>query len=82
MSSSTVVADVVILVPREGTWPQSGTITRNVTVEVVSGLGDTRTRERTVVITFNGTQFVSVTINGERTCELDLATRQVSCPEV
>jgi hypothetical protein len=81
MSSRTVVEDVVVLVPREGTWPQSGTITRNVTAEIVNGLGDTRTRERTVVITFNGTQFVTMTMNGDRICELDLATRDVSCSE-
>lgn len=85
MSSSTTVEDVVILVPREGTWPQSGTITRDVTAEVVNGLGDARTRERTVIITFNGTALVTITIvtpAGERTCELDLATRNVTCPEV
>lgn len=82
MSSTTTVEDVVILVPRDGTWPQSGTITREVTAEVVNGLGDTHTRERTVTITFNGTALVSITIvtpTGERTCELDLATRSVTC---
>lgn len=78
-SSSTVFADVVVPVPRSGGWPLSGTITHTVTVEVVAGLEDPRTRERTVVIEFNGTQFVPITVNGERTCTLDLGTRTVSC---
>lgn len=79
MSSTTTVDSVVISVPRDDTWPLSGTITREVHVEVVNGLGDTRTRDRTVVITFDGTQFATLTINGETTCQLDLATREVSC---
>ena len=76
MSSTSTLEDVTIAVPRVGTWPLSGTITREVTVEVVMGLEDTRTRTRTVVIEFNGTQFASIKINGE-TFELDLATRKV-----
>jgi len=79
MSSSTTVDSVVIAVPRGDSWPLAGTITREVHVEVVNGVGDTNTRDRTVVITFNGTQFVSITINGETTCELDLETREVTC---
>lgn len=76
MSSTTTVEDVVIAVPRDGTWPLSGTITRDVTVQVVNGLGDTRTRDRKVVITFNGTQFATIDINGD-VFTLDLATREV-----
>jgi hypothetical protein len=79
MSSSMTADSVVIAVPRDDSWPLAGTITRNVHVEVVDGLGDTRTRERTVVITFNGTHLVSITINGETTCELDLETHDVTC---
>jgi len=79
MSSSTTVDSVVIAVPRGDSWPLVGTITRDVHVEVVNGVGDTKTRDRTVVITFNGTQFVSITINGDTTCELDLETREVTC---
>ncbi len=76
MSSTSTVENVVIAVPRAGTWPLSGTITRHVTVEVVNGLGDTRKRERTVVVTFDGSQFASIDINGEIFI-LDLETRTV-----
>jgi hypothetical protein len=75
MSSSSTIDDVVVLVPREGTWPQSGTITREITVVVKNGFGDTFTRERTVVVTFNGTQFVPMVVNGVE-FTLDLETRQ------
>jgi hypothetical protein len=76
MSSTTEVTDVIIPVPRDGQWPTSGTITRDVTVEVVVGLDDPQTRSRTVTITFNGTQFVPITVNGEE-FTLDLATRTI-----
>ena len=76
MSSTTVVEDVVILVPRAGTYPQSGTIRRHVTVEVVDGLEDPATRERDVVIEFDGTRFATITINGE-VFKLDLETWEV-----
>ena len=79
MSSSTTVDGVVIAVPRGDSWPLEGTITREVHVEVVNGVGDTNTRDRTVVIMFNGTQFVSITINGGTACQLDLETREVTC---
>jgi hypothetical protein len=76
MTDTTTVENVVIRVPREGTWPLSGTITRHVIVEVVEGLEDPRRRERTVVITFNGTQFATIDINGD-IFTLDLETREV-----
>jgi len=76
MSSSSITENVVITVLRQGTWPVSGTITREVTVEIVMGLEDTRTRRRTVVIEFNGTQFATITINGEK-FTFDLETRTV-----
>ncbi len=76
MSASTTITNVVIAVPRQGTWPLSGTIAREITVEVVRGLEDTRTRTRSVTVEFNGTQFVSITIDGE-TFTLDLATREI-----
>lgn len=76
MSSTTEVEDVVIAVPRAGTWPKSGTITRHVTVEIISGLEDPTTRERTVIVTFDGTQFATIEINGE-TFTLDLETREL-----
>ncbi len=76
MSSSSTIDSVIIAVPRQSNWPLSGTITRDVTVEVVGGLEDDRTRSRTVVITFNGTQFAEITINGEMFF-FDLETRTV-----
>lgn len=73
MSSSTVVTDVVIPVPRTwDSWPLSGTITRTVHVEIVDELGETTVKDRVVVITFDGTQYVTMTVNGEE-FELDLA---------
>ncbi|MDH3290963.1 MAG: hypothetical protein OEO20_07675 [Gemmatimonadota bacterium] len=77
-TATTAVAAVVIPVPRGSGWPVSGTITRQVTVEVVSGLGDTVTRMRTVMVEFNGTHLVPITIN-DLSCTLDLALRSVSC---
>ena len=75
MSDTATVKNVVIPVPRS--WPEDGgTIERMVTVELVNGIGDTRTKTRDVLIAFNGTQYVPITINGE-TYILDLATRKL-----
>jgi hypothetical protein len=73
MSSSTVVDEVVLPVPRtfDG-WPLSGTITRDVHVTIIDESGETTTKDRLVVITFNGTQYVTMTVNGEE-FEIDLA---------
>lgn len=76
MSSSSITKDMVIAVPRQGTWPLSGTITHEVTVQVVMGLEDTRTRTKTVVVEFNGTRFATITINSE-TFTFDLETKTV-----
>ena len=75
-SSSTQIDDVIMPVPRGSGWPLSGTITREVTVQVVSGLEDTRARTRTVVVTFNGTNLVPITINGEA-YTLNLETHEI-----
>lgn len=81
VSSNVTVTDVVI--PHfnndaKDPWPLSGTITKVITGSVtVTRDGETQTREisRTVVITFDGTQFASMTVNGE-TFEVDLAARR------
>lgn len=74
--SETTIEDVMVGVPRsENPWPLSGTITRHVQVTVVNGPNGDVTRERTVVVTFNGTQTVTMTVNGEE-FEVDLADRQ------
>ncbi len=81
MSSTSVIEDVVHPVPRtDDAWPLSGTITRDVTITVVGGPDGDVTRSRTVVITFNGTNLVTMTVYGESTVdgesfELDLSTR-------
>lgn len=67
--------DVVHPVPRtDDAWPLSGTITRNVTVNIVNGPNGDVTRTRTVIITFNGTNLPTMTVDGE-SFEIDLSTR-------
>lgn len=76
MASAGTISDVVRLLPRAAhPWPESGTITREVTVIITNGPNGDEVRQRTVVITFNGTQFVTLTVNGEE-FEVDLAARE------
>jgi hypothetical protein len=71
------VTSVVVPVPRTPTsWPLSGTATRAMHITVVGGPNSGKTRDRTVTITFNGTQFVPITING-KTFTFDLKTRKI-----
>ncbi len=56
-------------------WPLSGTITKVITGAVTGPSGESHQVERTVVITFNGTQFPDATVNGEAFV-IDLATRR------
>ncbi len=75
MTSTSVITDVVHPVPRtDDSWPSSGTITRNMVVTAVNGPDGDVTRNRTVVITFNGTNLVTMTV-GEESFEIDLSTR-------
>ncbi len=81
MSSTSVIEDVVHTVPRtDDSWPLSGTITRDVTINIVDGPDGDDTKSRTVVIIFNGTNLVTMTVyiesalDGE-SFELDLSTR-------
>lgn len=75
-ASQTSIEDVVVGVPRhENPWPLSGTITRHVEVTVVNGPNGDVTRERTVVVTFNGTRYVTLTVDGQE-FEVDLADRE------
>lgn len=81
--STTVEIDEVV-VPHANNqerdpWPLSGTITKHV-VGTVTVNGETRSVERTVVITFNGTQFAAVAVtgpNGTDTFQIDLANRRL-----
>jgi hypothetical protein len=79
--SGTVVWDVVVHgVPREDNpYPLSGTVTRSVTIVITNGPNGDETRERTSVITFNGTQFATLTVDGE-TMEVDLSARDGRTP--
>jgi len=76
MTSTSITTDVVHTVPRkENPYPLSGTITRDVTVvKIVNGQDNAKTRTRHVVITFDGTQFAHITVNGE-SFEVDLSAR-------
>ncbi|MDH5643179.1 MAG: hypothetical protein OEY63_03175 [Gemmatimonadota bacterium] len=76
MTMDMTMEDVTRGLPRtEFPWPLSGTITRHVVVQIVNGPNGNETRELTVIVEFNGTQFASMTVNGE-TFDLDLAARQ------
>lgn len=83
MEADVVVKDVVVPHPNneeKDPWPLSGTITSHVTGSVTLLNGETRNFERTVVITFNGTQFATATVNGtggSGTFEIDLANRRL-----
>lgn len=75
MSGTLLVTDVVRGVPRsENPWPLSGTITRNMTIEIVNGPDGDKTITRVVTITFNGTQFVTMMVNDVE-YEIDLSKR-------
>jgi hypothetical protein len=70
MTATGTITNLVIPVPRTATsWPTSGTVTKKV---VATRNGETK--ERNVSITFNGTRFAVVTVNGE-VFEFDLSQR-------
>lgn len=76
MQSTTSVDEVVHAVDREANpWPLSGSITRVMSVQVVNGPNGDANRSRSSTITFNGTQFATMVVDGE-TFEVDLAARQ------
>jgi hypothetical protein len=82
LSADVTVDDVVVPHPRNDDhdpWPLSGTITTHVQGSVTVN-GETRTFDRTVVITFDGTQYAKAvvtgsTVSGEFT--IDLANRRL-----
>ena len=81
VSSASTYTNIVVNLPRStNPWPASGTISRNVTgTATISRLGVTKsmTVTRTVTITFNGTEFVPLTV-GNESFTLDLATGEVT----
>lgn len=78
---SSTFSNIVVALPRSANpWPISGTISRQVNGTGVVTKGDstrTITISRTVEITFNGTEFVPMTV-GSETYTLDLATGQAT----
>ena len=75
MTYSGTITNVVIPVPRTATsWPLSGTIAREVTVTFTGGPRDGETFTRSTTLEFNGTQYATLTVNGE-TFQVDLARR-------
>jgi len=76
-TDNVTINSVVVDLPRSSNpWPASGSITRHVvgTGSVVkSGLSKSFTIDKTVTVTFNGTEFVTMNI-GTDTYTLDLAT--------
>ena len=75
MTYDTQVQNVVVPFPRTA-WPLSGSIARHVVVKIVGGPHDGETRDRTTVVTFNGTELVPIQVNG-KTYTLDLKTRRI-----
>jgi signal peptidase I len=85
MSGTSTIQNVVRTVPEEENnpfvrrerdlYPLSGTITRDVNVIIVNGPNGDETHTKHVVIVFNGTQFVTMTVDGE-SLEVDLAARK------
>ena len=77
MTYDTQVQNVVVPFPRTAdSWPLSGSIARHVVVKIVGGPHDGETRDRTTVVTFNGTELVPIQVNG-KTYTLDLKTRRI-----
>lgn len=76
MEAQAEIDDVVRAVDRTAhPWPLSGSITRHVELVVVNGPHGDVEIERTTVLTFDGTQYATLTVDGE-TYEVDLAARQ------
>lgn len=75
LECNATVSNVVIPVPNGGdVFPLSGTITRQCTVSFVGGPRDGQSVNRTAVVTFNGTQTVTLNVNG-KTFDIDLKNR-------
>jgi hypothetical protein len=70
--SMTVDHVVVPYPPAKGAWPLSGSITQTMSATVTGGPHDGETRGGTAVLTFNGTQYATLTI-GDETRTIDLS---------
>jgi len=80
MTGTWTMEDVVHAVPPEANpYPLSGTITRNMTVTITTEANGTVTRTKEVIITFNGTQYPEMIVDGEA-FEIDLAAGPAERP--
>jgi hypothetical protein len=80
MQGSLSIDDVVFLLPHsENPYPQSGTITREIHVEITNGPNGDEERDVVVTITFNGTSTATMIVNGEE-FDLDLTARDGNRP--
>lgn len=80
MTSAVTWNDVVHGVPHsENPYPLSGSTSRAITIVIINGPNGDETRTRSVVVTFNGTQFATLTLDGEP-MEIDLSTRSGRSP--
>lgn len=78
MTSTVEWDDVVHVQPRaDNPYPLSGTITRDIFVEVTKDGVVVGGRDVTTVVTFNGTQYVTMLVDGEPV-EIDLAEKGVN----
>jgi hypothetical protein len=78
LESSLVIAKVVTPAIRlPDAWPASGTITRNYKVTRTDATNGTTTTTRNSVVTFNGTQFADLVVNG-KAFTIDLSTGKVT----
>jgi hypothetical protein len=74
MTSESTITDVVMPYPRESdSWPLSGTVTSHLSF-TGAGPDGNRAGEVDAVVQFDGTQFATVTVNGE-TVTIDLSQR-------
>lgn len=78
LEASTVIANVITPAIRlPDAWPASGTITRNYQVTRIDATNGNTVTTRNSVVTFNGTQFALLVVNGKE-FTLDLATGKVT----
>jgi hypothetical protein len=75
LSGTHTTTNVVRSVDRQANpWPLSGTIARSITVEVTNGPNGDETRSTNATLTFDGTQFAELNVDGE-IFEIDLSKR-------
>ncbi len=78
LEASLAIANVITpAIHMPDAWPASGTITRNYKVTRTDATNGTTVTTRNSVVTFNGTQFADLVVNG-KAFTLDLATGKVA----